>query len=211
MLKKNWFTIAIICICGAAVLAAFSIIFKSQTGVDLPWWAYIVALFIFALLVYLVYLLIGNRTERFDKQLAGEKFNVDKRYDWLDQSLCLDFTSKCVANTYLSTKPFFPFSDVAGYRYETYQNNKDVELPDDKRYVSLVITVKKEGFEYEYMYIPVFEVVVDNDCIGDNFEITDELLEKYPELKQVAKLQNDLDAIEQINQADGIRSNVRKN
>lgn len=211
MTKKKWLSLGIIVVCGAIVLTLFSVMFESRTGVALPWWAYPIALVIYALIVYLVILLAKGFSLRFDTFLAREGFNVDKQYQWDKQKLYIDFQSKRLANTYISTKPIVQFSEIAGCRFETYQVGVKEELPDDKRFVSIVLTVKKEGFEYEYLYIPMFEVAIDTADIGDSVkEISPELLDKYPELADLAELHCDVQKILEINAADGVTSHVRK-
>ena len=210
MTKKKWISLVIILVCAAIVLSIFSFAFKSQTGVDLPWWAYIVALVIYALIVYLVIILTKRSTAQFDALLAREGFSAQKSYVWGNQKLLVDFDSQRIANTYLSTRPLIAFSDVAGYRIESYRSGKDVELPDDKRFVSFVLSVKKHDDEFEYMYIPLFEIKVDNIDLPDKMiEISDELVAKYPELKDMYELQTDVKTILQINEAEGVHSNVR--
>lgn len=211
MTKKKWMSLAIILVCAVIVISIFSFVFKTQTGVDLPWWAYIVALVIYALIVYLVIILSARSKEQFAALLAREGFTVEKEYKWDKQSLCIDFTSKRIANTYISTKPIIQFGDIASFRIESYQVGKEQELPDDKRFLSLVLTVKKEGFEFEYLYIPMFEIAVDVADIPEKFtEISDELVEKYPELKDMYELQADVKKILEINEADGIHFNIQK-
>ena len=211
MTKKKWLALGIFAIGGAIVLTIFSIVFKSRTGVALPWWAYVIALVIYALIVYMIILFVGCSSQRFDAMLSKVGFNTDKQYNWGPHTLRIDFQSKRIANTYISTKPIVDFHEVAGYRFETYQTGANEELESDKRFVSLVLTVKKAGFEFEYLYVPMFEVAVDADAIGDGItEITPELVERYPELAEVKALCDDVKQILEINAADGIVSNVRK-
>ena len=211
MTKKKWLTVVILVVGAAIVLAIFSIVFQSRTGVALPWWAYPVALIIYALIVYLVILLVRRSSQKFDAMLAKAHFNTDKQYQWNQNKLLIDFQSKRIANTYISTKPLIGFSDIVGYRFETYQSGVNEDLPDDKRFVSLVLTVKKEGFEYEYLYIPMYEIAVDTEDIGDGIkEISPELLEKYPEFTDIKELCDDVCKILEINAANGIVSHVSK-
>lgn len=211
MTKKRWLTVVILVVGAAIVLAIFSIVFQSRTGVALPWWAYPVALIIYALIVYLVILLVRRSSQKFDAMLAKAYFNTDKQYQWNQNKLLIDFQSKRIANTYISTKPLIGFSDIVGYRFETYQSGVNEDLPDDKRFVSLVLTVKKEGFEYEYLYIPMYEIAVDTEDIGDGIkEISPELLEKYPEFADMKALCDDICKILEINAANGVVSHVSK-
>ena len=57
----------------------------------------------------------------------------------------------------------------------------------------------------------MYEIAVDVEEIGDGLkELTPELLEKYPEFADMNKLREDVDKILEINAANGIVSNVRK-
>ena len=211
MTKKKWISLGIIAVCAVIVLTIFSVLFERSTGVALPWWAYIVGLLIYALIVYLIYLITKISSQRYDTMLAKANFHADRQYSWNKQILSLDFESKRLANTYLTTKPFVPFSDVVSYRFETYQSGFSKDLSEDKRFVSLVLSVKKEGLEQEFLYIPVFEIEVDTEVIGDGItEITSELVEKYPALSDMAELQSDVKRILEINAVDGITPKTRK-
>lgn len=212
MTKRKWLSLGLIVVGAAVVLAIFAIVFQNRTGVALPWWAYLIALLIYVLVVYLIYLLAKNFSQRFENMLAKEGSNIDKQYKWNGQLLFIDFEGKRLANTYITIKPLVKFSEIAGYRYEIFQVGSQEELPDDKRFVSLILTVKKEGCEYEYLYIPMFEVALNSADVDENIsEITPELVEKYPDLKEMAELQEDVKRILEINKADGVVSNVRKN
>ena len=83
-------------------------------------------------------------------------------------------------------------------------------MGDGLCFVSFVITVTKEGFETEYLYIPVFEVKVDAKDVQHVKEITAELVEKYPELSDMMELQTDIKKILDINVANGIHHNIVK-
>lgn len=196
MKGNKWISLGVIAVCGAIVLTIFSVLFEKSTGVALPWWAYIVALLIYALIVYLIYIITKITSQRYETMLAKANFHVDKQYEWNKQIVSLDFTSKRLANTYITTKPFVDFSEITGYRFETYQIGQSEELGEDKRFVSLVIAVKKESEEQEFLYIPVFEVAVDASDVGDGItEITTELVNKYPTLSDMAELQADVNKI----------------
>ena len=211
MTKKKWISLGIIAVGAAIVLTVFSLLFEKNTGVALPWWAYIVGRVIYALIVYLIYLITKITSQRYETMLSRADFHADRHYKWNKQIVSLDFESKRLANTYLTTKPFVNFSEITGYRFETYQSGVNVDLPEDKRFVSLVLSVRKEGVEQEFLYIPVFEVEVDAEVIGDGItEITSALLEKYPELKDMAELQADVNKILEINASDEITENALK-
>ena len=162
-----------------------------------------------ATIAYLIYLLYVISRQRFARLLKNENFNTEKLYAWKNSELHLDFTNKLIANNHLTTKPIFPFSDVVGYRFETFRVSGETHaehvevLPEDQRFVSIVITVKKPDREFEFLYVPMFEIQVDNADVGENFEsISSELVEKYPDLQQVVDLQKDVETILLINKSE---------
>ena len=186
-------------------LTVFSAVYKPD-GTNVSWLAYVAAVAIVATVAYLIYLLYVMSKQRFARILKRENFNTEKLYVWKNNELHLDFSGKLVANNHLSTKPIFPFSDVVGYRFEAFRISGDTYaehlevLPDGERFVSIVLTIKKPEREFEFLYIPMFEVKVANSDIGETIEnISDELLEKYPDLQQLVDLQKDVDNILEIN------------
>ena len=199
MTKKKWFIAVIILICAAIFLTIFAVTFKSQTGQDLPWWAFVAALVIFALIVYLVILLSERSAKRFETLLLNEGIATDRQYKWRKYVLYVDFESQRLANNYLSTRAIVPFDDVAGCRIESYRISEEVELPESERFLSLVLTLRKEGSDYEYQYLPVFEVKVEAEDVTDIKEVTAELTEKYSELTDMLALQSDVKKILEIN------------
>lgn len=211
MTKNKWIFFAIVLICAAMFLTIFAVSFKSHTGVALPWWAFIAALAIFALVVYLVILLSQRSAKRFETLLINEEIATDRQYKWSNYLLYVDFESQRLANNYLSTRAIIPFSEVAGCRIETYHTGENEELSEDEIFLSLVISLNKEGFDYEYQYLPVFEIKVNVEDASDITEITTELVEKYPQLSDMFALQTDIRKILEINAANGIRSNVQNN
>ena len=209
MTKNKWIILAIILVCAALFLTIFAISFESITGVALPWWAVIVALVIFGLIVYLVILLSERSAKRFETLLLTEGISTEKQYKWGNYLLYVDFTGQRLANNYLSTRQIIPFSDVAGYRIESYRSSENVELPQEQIFLSLVISLKKDGFEFEYQYLPVFEIKVESAAVDDFNEITDELVERFPELSEMLALQQDLKKIIEINSENGIHYNIQ--
>ena len=209
MTKNKWIIVAIIVVCAAIFLTIFGFTFESQTGQPLPWWAYIIALIIFGLIVYLVFVLSERSSKRFETMLINEGIPVEKPYKWNNHLLYVDFNSQRLANNYLSTRQIIDFKDVAGYRLETYRVGEEEELDENHVFVSIVITLNKADVEFEYQYLPVFETKVESADVTDVNEITPKLTEKYPELTDVLALQNDLKQILEINKANGIRSNVQ--
>lgn len=202
MKKNNLILFAVISVVSCAVfIALFDGIYRNVSDKTLPWWAYIVLLFICALIVYLVYLLLQIRQQSFDKMLVREGFHIDKRYEADGQTLCIDFEGKRIADTYLSTKPLIRFEDIVGYRVESYRTGRALVLSEDKRYLNIVLTVSREDATYEhpYFYIAMFEVQVDASDVGETPDVTGELVAKYPTLKPLFDLKQDVISIMQIN------------
>lgn len=209
MKKKFSFTAvllgsAAVVACGVILLVLFSEVFRSVTGQSLPWWAYIVAALICALIGYLVFLLIQIRGQRFDRLLAREGFHTDKRYEANGQTLCIDFEGKRVADTYLSTKPFIRFDEIVGYRVESYQTGSKIILPDDKRFLDIVLTVTRQdpSPDHPYLYLAMFEIKVAAEDVPETPDVDEELVTKYSELKPLYDLKQDVLRILEINKSD---------
>ena len=201
MFKKDWIVFSILAVF-TAFLTVFSAVYRQPNGEQVTWLAYVVAVAIVATIAYLIFLLYVISRQSFARLIRRENFNTEKLYVWKDTELHIDFTGKLIANSYLSTKPIFPFSDLVGYRFETFRISGDTYaehlevLPDNERFVSIVLTIKKPDREFEFLYIPMFEVKVSNDDIGETIEnLSDELVEKYPDLQQIVELQKDIETI----------------
>ena len=207
MFKKDWIVFSILATF-TVFLTAFSAVYKPN-GAQVEWLAYVAAVAIVATIAYLIYLLYVMSRHSFERLLKRENFNTEKLYVWKNSELHLDFTNELIANNHLATKPIFPFSDVVGYRFEAFRISGDTHaehvevLPDDQRFVSIVLTVKMPEHEFEFLYIPMFEVTVDNGDIGETIEtLSPELVEKYPDLQQLVDLQNDVEKILSINKKE---------
>ena len=209
MFKREWTVFGALSACTVAVIF-FALFYKSD-GARVQWLTYVAVIAVIATLCFLAFMLYINAKQKFDRLLATEQFVIDKLYAWGKFKLVIDFESQRIANNYLSTRAIIPFSDVAGYRLETYHKNEDVELDEEHVFLSLVISLKKDGFEFEYQYLPVFEVQVESADVQDIKEVTQELTEKYPELTDMFALQEDIRKILEINATNGIRSNLRNN
>ena len=201
MFKKDWIVFSILA-AFTAFLVGFAAIYKRADGTQVTWLGYVAAVAIVGTIAYLIYLLYAISKQGFNRLLKRENFNTEKKYVSGTTELHIDFTNKLVANNYLSTKPIFPFEDVVGYRFETFRISGEAYaehlevLPEDERFVSIVITVKKPEREFEFLYVPMFEVKVANDDIGETLEnLSAELVEKYPDLQQIVELQKDVDDI----------------
>lgn len=195
-------------VCDAILLVLFNSTFNAITGQMLPWWAYIAATCIFALIVYLIYLLIRIHGQRFDRLLAREGFNADKRYEADGQTLCIDFEGKRIANTYLSTRTFVDFKDVVGCRVERYQRGAKTVLSEDECFVDLVITVNREDPtpDHPYLYIAMFEIKLAAKDVADTPDVTEDLVAEYPELQPMYELKRDITEILRINRSDAGQS-----
>lgn len=196
MFKKTWmYWLVIVLVCGL-VAGVFFGVFNSvyQT---LPWWTYVTVAIICGLIAYLGYLLIQVRVQKFDRMLQKQNFHVDKRYEANGQTLCIDFEAKLIANTYLSTKPIVRFDEVVGCRVESFQRGSAQVLPDDERYLNVVLTVCRDDPtpEHAYLYIAMFEVKVAADDVPENPDVTAEMTAKYPDLQPLFDLKQDVEQI----------------
>ena len=204
MFKKDWIVFSTLATFTVA-LTVFAVAYRPN-GAQIEWLAYVSAVAIVATIAYLVYLLYIMARQSFSKLLKRENFNTEKLHVWKERQLHIDFTGQLIANNYLSTKPIFPFGDVVGYRFETYRISGDTYaehlqvLSDDEKFVSIVLTIKMPEREFEFLYIPMFEVKVSADDVGETVEnLSDELVAKYPDLQQIVELQKDVDSILAIN------------
>ena len=201
MFKKDWIMFSILAAFTASI-AIFSAAYRRSDGSEVTWLAYVAAVAIVAVIAYLIYLLYAMSKQNFNRLLRKANFNTEKKYVWKNVELHIDFSGKLIANNYLATKPIFPFDDVVGYRFEAFRISGETHaehlevLSEDERFVSIVISVKMPEREFEFLYIPMFEVKVSNDDIGETLEnISDELLQKYPDLQQLVDLQKDVEKI----------------
>ena len=210
MFKREWTTFGILCACTVAV-TLFARLYTRADGTQVEWLLYVAIVAIVATLAFLAFLLYLTAKQKFDRLLLREHFVAQKQYKWADQKLLIDFDSQRLANTYISTKPIVPFSEVVSFRIETYRNGARVELPEDQCFVSYVISISKAGFTSEYLYIPAYEIKVSAEDANDIKEISDELAEKYPELTDMLALQKDIKKILEINASNGIRHNISNN
>ena len=210
MFKREWTVFGVLSACTVAV-TLFSLIYKRSDGTKVEWLSYIVGIAIVVTVAFLAVLLYFSAKQKFDILLQREGFVASKQYNWEGNRLLIDFDSQRLANTYLSTKPIVPFCDVLSFRIETYRIGEHEELSEEQCFLSFVISIKKEDFDYEYQYIPLFEVKVDSADAADIKEITQELTDKYPELTDMLALQTDVKKILEINAANGVRSNIKNN
>ena len=203
MNKKSWLMLIWIAVISSIIVdVAVSQIFVAVTQTKFPWWAYVILTVIVCLTAYLIFLLAASKRKRkFDDSLAQHNFSATARYNWSQYELAIDFDSKQIVNTYLTTRKF-----------ETYRKGAEVQLPPDRLFVSIVISVKKQNDPYNYAYIPVFEVEVASGDVSDDVGADLQTLsDKYPDLLPMVQLRADLDKILADNQASGIRSNVINN
>ena len=208
MFKREWTVFGVLSACTVAV-TFFSIFYTRSDGTKVAWLSNVAVVAIVATFAFLAVLLYLNAKHKFYRLLSNEHFVPQKQYTWDDQKLFIDFDSQRIANTYLSTKPFVAFDEVVSFRIERYHIGARAELPEDQCFVSLVIAVKKEGFESEYLYISAYEVQVESADIQEDLkEISAELVEKYPELQQLFELQSDVKSILEMNKANANRANV---
>lgn len=193
MNKKRIIAMIVVGVVGLVLLVLAISLWRTLTGIPFPTWAIFVGALIWALAIYMAFLLTKSSKVQFDDLLAQRNFHADSSYAWGQYVLHMDFAARCLASNYLSTKQLVPFDDIIGYRVEAYRKGTLVVLPETERYLSLVITVRKEGYDSEYLYISVFEIKVDAALLNDELTVTDEMVAACGELDQLVRLQRDLD------------------
>lgn len=147
-------------------------------------------------------------TENFEMRISREGFSMQKVYTYNNEAasqsttVAIDFDSKRFACNLLY-KYIVPFERIAASRIEFAPRYTGI-LQDNKLVVSLVISVHEAYDEFKYFYISMFGVLVDGQDVGDNDDITPELLAKYPDLQQICDLQQDMLKLLEVNSSNGV-------
>ena len=137
--------------------------------------------------------------------MKKHNFCIQKQYGEIisdDSELtCIDFGSKRFASNQLLSK-IVPFSDIISCNIEV-KNTNEFNIQLRKTFVSLIISVKMDN-ALDIFHIKALETAINNDDYNENFEITDALIEKYPSLKDIVLLKEDVERIIEINREDGV-------
>ena len=162
---------------------------------------------VFVLVVIMYRLLPKRGRETLEIKLSRLGFNIQKCYQYsndvgISVTLYIDFDSKQIAGNVFYNN-VIPFSRLASGRVEIVAYG----INTNKSIVHYVISIRRKGSDNQYDYIEIFNTIVENSDLSDNEEITEQMLAKYPLLKDILDLDGDVQRIVSINEADGFVTN----
>lgn len=195
MIKKNWIISITILVCTIISITVFSFVYHSQSGTWFPWWAYVIAISLFAIYVISYCIIICKRKGKFYRQLALLNFDIQKEYKWGNQIFCIDFASKRIACNLL-LKSVIPFQALAGYSAEISDRTQLRILPQNKRSINLSISVIVSTDNKSLLHIKMYEIIVDvDDLENDQQSNFENLIPKYQLMNDLVEMQQDLKKI----------------
>lgn len=203
MKKSDWILISTIF---AVLLALFVVIWfvlddvivSAVLGVSF----FIIWVFLTVALM-LIRVLPNRSRENAEIKLSRQGFNAQKSHiyykEGVNVTVDIDFDSKQLASNEIYNL-IVPFSRIASGRIEimSYGTSKTRSI------VHYVISITRKGNDLEYDYIEMFNTIVNNSCLGADGEITEQMLQEYPALKDIVDLDQDIQKIMEINNADGV-------
>lgn len=153
----------------------------------------------------LIYYIPRAADKKFYKNLKENGFDTESLYIWENTVIGIDFEGKRFASNQLMVKPIVPFSDVTDCDVDVIDAPHVRWAEASKRIVRLVISVKQQGNSFDYFYIPVYKVVTGiEDFDAEDNEITENKIERYPDLQNIVLLKTEIDKILAINRADNL-------
>ncbi len=195
MTKKSWIISIVILLCAIVSITAFSFVYHSQSGKWFPWWAYAIAIFLFAICVVSCCVFTRRGNDKFYGQLQLLNFDIQRQYKWHNQIFCIDFTSKRIACNLL-LKYVIPFQALAGFSAEISDRTRLKILPQDKRNVTLSVSVIVGDDNKSLFHFEMFEVIVNaGDIEEEQQESFEYLVPKYPLMKDLVEMQHDLSRV----------------
>lgn len=152
----------------------------------------------------LIRVLPKRSRENDEIKLSRQCFNAQKSYLYYNEmginvTVDIDFDNKQLASNKIYNL-IVPFSRVASGRIEisSYGTSKTRSI------VNYVISITRKDNDLSYDYIEIFNTIVNNSCLGADGEITEQMLQEYPALKDIVDLDQDIQKIMEINIADGV-------
>ena len=128
------------------------------------------------------------------KSYVGHRFDVENTV-----YICIDFDSKQFASNLIYNN-VVPFSRIASGRIEVFPYN----ISKEKCIVRYVISVSRKNNDMSYDYIELFDTVVYKSEMGENDQLTEQMLSKYQVLNEMLALNEDIQKIVEINISDGV-------
>ena len=208
MKKKYWITVLICFVVSVIGVTIGSFAYKADNGEHFSWYVFVFVPLVFTALIFAVFALLNRvktrQSESFEMQLSRFGFNTQKSYTGHRLSventvrIGIDFDSKQFACN-LIYRYVVPFSRIASGRIEVLPYN----MANDKCVVQYVIAITRKDNDTMYDYIELFNTVVSKSELGENDQLTQEMIDKYSTLKDMLALNEDIQKIVQINIEDG--------
>ncbi|MCH5159962.1 MAG: hypothetical protein J1F66_03840 [Clostridiales bacterium] len=160
--------------------------------------------FSFFVFVLLYRLLPKRNRETLEIKLSRQGFNTQKSFHYANDmganvTLYVDFDSKQFASNVIYNN-VIPFSRIANGRVEILPYG----INSNKSNVHYVITIRRKGSDNAFDYIEMFNTFVNNADLTDKEEITEQMIAKYPSLKEIVELDAAIQQIAEINKSDGL-------
>lgn len=199
MTKRSWIISIVILLCTIVIITAFSFVYHSQSGEWFPWWVYAIAISLFAVCVISCCIFTRRGNDKFYRRLQLLNFDIQRQYKWHNQIFCIDFSGKRIACNLL-LKSVIPFQALAGFNAEISDRTQLKILPQDKRNVTLSVSVIVGDDNKNLFHIEMFEVIVNADDLKDGQQESFEyLVPKYPLMKDLVEMRQDLAKVIEYN------------
>ena len=159
---------------------------------------------VFTVFVVLYRVLPKRGRETLEIKLSRQGFNAQKVFHYtsdmagINVTLYVDFDSKQLASN-LFYNNVIPFSRVANGRVEFLPYG----INTNKSIVHYVISIYRKDSENKFDYIELYNTVVENTDLSDNDEITEQMVVKYPSLREIVELDGVIKQIMEVNKSDG--------
>ena len=159
------------------------------------------------LIAVLLFRLLPKRTrETLEIKLSRQGFNSQKSFHYSNDmganvTLYVDFDSKQIASNVIYNN-VLPFSRIASGHVEI----RHYGINSNKSSVNYVIAIRRKGVDNCFDYIEMYNTLVDNADLTDKEEVSEQMIVKYPALKEIVELDAVIQQIADINKADGFDS-----
>ncbi|MCH5153248.1 MAG: hypothetical protein J1F68_04755 [Clostridiales bacterium] len=209
MKKKYLIWVLLCCIVSIVAVTIGSFVYKANSGEHLSWVFFVFVPLGFTAAVFCLALL-GNymethkgetiETKMYRSGFSGQKSYIGHHLTAQNKVVVMiDFKTKQFASNQIY-RYVVPFSRVASGRIEVLPYN----MSNEKCIVQYVIAIARNDGEMSYDYIELFDTVVDKSELGENDKLTEQMFDKYPLLNDILALNEDIQKIVKINQADGV-------
>ena len=161
----------------------------------------------FVLVVVLYRFLPKRARETLEIKLSRQGFNAQKSFHYSNDmganvALFIDYDGKQIASNVFYNN-VIPFSRISGGRVEILSYG----INSDKSIVHYVISIHRKGDDNAFDYVEMFNTVVENSDLPDKEEVTEKMIAKYPSLKEIVELDDEIKRIVELNKSDGFVTN----